>query len=86
MKPSEVIKQRGWCRHYQLHPTTGAVCIRGAIDAAYGRAVGELPSKEWEHAMNRIADAIGFEGLSTWNDDLVKDEKAVIALLESVGE
>lgn len=96
MKPSQLLREKGWCQGGSalmadgtLHkhiPITGepvAYCLVGACNKAYPFAY-----PHWGVISDRLATHLGINqwGLSLWNDTPGRTKEEVISALEAIGE
>jgi hypothetical protein len=98
MKPSEVIKQYGWCKgHFALdnkglpvgpvNKNAASFCLLGAIQRAYANADLNKIDKVITNLKNASKELYGnTHSLVHWNDYLAEDKDQVINLLEYIGE
>lgn len=91
MKPSELLKQSGWCQHsfardsggvgcHEASPIAVAYCIVGAILKIYNN----YPDKQTS-IFNKVEQIIRMN-ISLWNDAPGRTKQDVVALLESIDE
>jgi len=78
MKPSEIIRERGWCQGVStdIH---GRHCLWGAVQEATQR---DIPTAD--KILAQLREAVGSNPI-IWNDRRGRTADEVIAVLESVG-
>lgn len=80
MKPSELIKEKGWCQKY-MTDSEGKICLAKAIVQAYKNG------DEFFAAWKKISELVTSQGgIISWNDKEGRTVEEVLTLLKSVGE
>ena len=80
MKPSEIIRQRGWCQG-AAENARGNVCLSRAIFFAY-----RDDSRACDALCKLLTEKLGVTTMWEWNDVKDRTMEEVIELLESVGQ
>jgi hypothetical protein len=75
---ADLIRKRGWCRRYLKNPK-GQVCLSGALLNADGA------DQHYRTAQAAIWKRVGYWP-PIWNDEVAKNGREVIDLLESMAE
>ena len=83
MKPSEIINKYGWVQGSYGDNKRG-YCLMGAIKRAYR---GFLSQRQAEEA---VCSALGIHacltGMATWNDEVCKSKRQVLAALRKANQ
>lgn len=91
MKPSELLRKKGWCQHVYAEDVNGyrvdinsshatKFCITGAIQFCY-----DVDPLKMLGLFEKLSDIVR-QPLPFWNDNKQRQAIEVIALLESIGE
>lgn len=89
MKPSEVLKNFGWCRGSFARTIDGLDCSSESEKAVsfciYGALNRAVLTGEEQLYCNRVDKKIRKKvgGLAYWNDNICKDKDEVVAILEA---
>lgn len=81
MKPSELIRQRGWCQG-AFENADGCLCVHEAVHFSYNPPKRHI---ERRNAMLASLQSDGWNGFMHWNDAPGRTSDEVIAKLEEFG-
>ena len=91
MKPSELLKQKGWCQGFYATDKHGhrvswangdayAFCTIGAVFKCYG------DDEDGYDILETLKNYLDVFYISVWNDTPGRTKEEVIAALEAIGE
>ena len=84
MKPSELIRNVGWCRGTFFKQDSNkhiiGYCVIGAINQCY------KSYRKTDEIVERLAVYLNITSVTAWNDSYGRTKNEVVAALEAIGE